>query len=371
MKRVFTFIKREAVFSVAFLCALVSAFFVRPDLKYADYIDFGTLFILFSLMAVVASLRKYGLFDAFAARLCSAVNSLRMLSALLVALCFFSSMVITNDVALLTFVPFALLLLSTAPSNVKMLVVILQTVAANTGSMLFPIGNPQNLYLFSKMNCTVFDFMCILLPYTIASAVLLAVALLFVPNTKINVAAVCKGGSHRLSYLRIIPVLVLFVLCLLSVMRVVPKSICALATGGFFIITDRNVLRRVDYMLLLTFSAFFVFTGNLSRIEPIRMALENAVQGNEILSAVFSSQIISNVPSALLLSPFAESIPRLLVGVNVGGLGTLVASLASLISYKIYSEDKNNQPKKSYLGWFSVINIVFLAILLLLSAIIA
>ena len=176
MKQILTFIKKEAVFSAAFLCAAVSAIFVPPSADYASYIDWNTIFILFSLMAVVAALKKCGLFDALAAKLCSAISSLRALSAVLVALCFFSSMVITNDVALLTFVPFALLLLSKASAKSAMFVVILQTIGANTGSMLTPIGNPQNLFLFSKMGISLPAFCALMLPYTLLSAVLLAIA---------------------------------------------------------------------------------------------------------------------------------------------------------------------------------------------------
>jgi len=371
MKQILAFIKKETVFSAAFLCALISAFFVHPDAHYASYIDWNTIFILFSLMAVVASLRKCGLFDALGARLCSAVGSLRTLSAFLIALCFFSSMLITNDVALLTFVPFALLLLRDSPQKTAMKVVIFQTIAANTGSMLTPIGNPQNLYLFQKMGASVLHFILCLLPYTLASIALLALSLFFIPNTKINVASICQGGARHVKISKIIPSALLFVLCLLSVMRLVPKSISALVVGVFFLVTDRNVLRRVDYMLLLTFGAFFVFTGNLSRLDAVKTALEGAVRGNEIVSAVISSQVISNVPAALLLSPFAQSLEKLLVGVNIGGLGTLVASLASLISYKIFCTDKKNQPKGAYLGWFSLANFAFLALLLALSHLIA
>lgn len=363
-----SFIKKEIVFCVAFVCALASSFFVPVSKAYVGYIDWNTLFILFSLMAVVSSFRKYSLFNALGSALCSVVRSLRTLSAVLVLLCFFTSMFITNDVALLTFVPFSLMLLTPlAPSWCVMYVVALQTIAANTGSMLTPLGNPQNLFLYSKLNISIWAFIKLLLPYTLLSLALLLVSMLVIPRTKISVPT--SSGRRNLNKKKIFFSTVLFALCLLSVVRIIPKSVVAAIVAVCLFITDRDVLKSVDYMLLLTFSAFFVFTGNMSNISSIKEALEKVVSGNELISAVLSSQVISNVPATLLLYPFSLHTKSLLVGVNIGGLGTLVASLASLISYKIYNANISANGKSNYMLVFTLMNVAFLALLLLLARI--
>ncbi len=386
------FIQRETVFCVAFLCAACSSFFVPPSLAYLSYIDWNTLCILFALMAVIAGLRSCGVFNTLGGLLCRHVQSVRALSAVLVALCFFSSMFITNDVALLTFVPFTLsLLIPVAGGGTVMYVVILQTIAANTGSMLTPLGNPQNLFLFQQTGLSVLPFCKIMLPYTAVSGVLLLLAVLFVPKTPLNASAHVRhihantehapnalGTTARFTLkMRIGTYSALFVFCLLSVFRVLPKPAAAGAVCLVLLVIDCAVLRRVDYMLLCTFGAFFVFTGNLSSLPAIHSALERAVLGHEFLAAVCSSQIISNVPATLLLYPFTsiERVQNLLIGVNTGGLGTLVASLASLISYKLYASSRTQQENlqhlptgSRYLALFTLCNVVWLCVLCALKS---
>ena len=368
VSKVIAFIKKEIVFCVAFVCAIVSSFFVPISKAYLDYIDWNTLFILFSLMAVVASFRKYSLFNALGSALCSVVHSLRSLSAILILLCFFTSMLITNDVALLTFVTFAVSLLApSAPAWCVMYVVVLQTIAANTGSMLTPLGNPQNLFLYSKFDISIFAFMKILLPYTLLALALLLLALLVIPNTVVKKGS--ASARRNIDKKKIFFAMLLFILCLLSVVRLVPKSVVALIVASYLFVFDRDVLKSVDYMLLLTFSAFFIFTGNMSNISSIKKALETVVKGHELLSSVLASQIISNVPATLLLYPFSDNSQKLLIGVNIGGLGTLVASLASLISYKIYNANISANGKSNYMLVFTLMNVAFLALLLLLASI--
>lgn len=382
------FIKKETVFCVALACAAVSSFFVHPSKNYIAYIDFNTLAMLFSLMTVVAGLEKCGVFKLLGQKLCAHVSSVRTLSAVLVFLPFFISMFITNDVSLITFVPFALLLLE-MQKNVKpwqlMYVVVLQTVAANTGSMLTPIGNPQNLFLYGKAGMGVVPFILIMLPYTILCAAMLALSLLLLPKAKLESAAeeiqisddVQKkeessdylkktDSSHTVKNsqtvkIRIVVYAVLFACCLLAVVHIIPKLILVPLVLAAALLADRKVLLSVDYVLLLTFTAFFIFTGNIGSVPQIRTMLESFVQNHECVSGIAASQIISNVPAALLLYPFASDVRGLIAGVNIGGLGTLVASLASLISYKLYTRQKGNGG--AYLGIFTLVNVVFLALL--------
>ncbi len=410
MQRIFAFIRREAVFCIAALCALVSAFFVPPTAAYLSYIDWDTLFILFSLMAVIAALRDCGVFDRMAYVLCGHIHQLRLLCAVLVLLCFGTSMLITNDVALLTFVPFTLALLGAAASGrVVLRTVVLETVAANMGSMLTPLGNPQNLFLFSKMGIGIGRFMLIILPYSAVSLWLLCLSLRLIPRIHLSVsgvpaapaepaprtaatagsaaadprvtsaAGVIPGGAGqrpphgmqpRMAGLpqsvQLTLYAVLFVLCLLCVLRLVPKWIAAVAVSGSLLCLNRKVLKSVDYMLLLTFAAFFVFTGNMAALPSVRAFLENAVSGHEFAVSLLCSQVISNVPATLLLYPFAQDVSPLLVGVNVGGLGSLVASLASLISFKLYAGARKRLSLPSagrYLAAFTLANVLFLVVL--------
>jgi Na+/H+ antiporter NhaD/arsenite permease-like protein len=389
------FIKKETVFCVAFACAAASAFFIYPSKSYISYIDFNTLAMLFSLMTVVAGLEQCGVFKLLGKKLCSHVSSVRALSAVLVFLPFVISMFITNDVSLITFVPFALLLLGSQkdiqPRHI-MYVVVLQTVAANTGSMLTPIGNPQNLFLFGKAGMGVGSFMLIMLPYTIICAVMLALSLMLLPKTRLESAAdeiqiyndVQKKKSSdsqknhdssksleksSTTKIRIVIYAVLFVCCLLAVIHIIPKLILVPLVLAAMLIADRKVLLSVDYVLLLTFTAFFIFTGNISSIPRIRTMLESLVQNHECMAGIAASQVISNVPAALLLYPFASDVRGLLTGVNIGGLGTLVASLASLISYKLYM--RQNGKGGAYLEIFTLVNIIYLVILIVLYKLIS
>lgn len=393
MRRIIAFIRRETVFCIAALCAAASSFFVPPSMAYLSYIDWNTLFILFALMAVIAAFRACGLFDRIAFMLCSHIHRARILSGVLVLLCFFTSMLITNDVALLTFVPFSLALLGTTASGRSVLLtVVLETVAANMGSMLTPLGNPQNLFLFSKMGLGIGEFVLIILPYCAASLVLLLLSLLLVRDehlspSKSSAQAVpvpqaagetgdadgkvpVKGKRplrERIpERVQLVIYAALFVLCLLCVLRLVPKFVAAASVLAVLLVLNRKVLASVDYMLLLTFTAFFIFTGNIAEIHSVRTFLEAAVSGHEFVVSVLCSQVISNVPATLLLYPFSGNVRALMTGVNIGGLGTLVASLASLISFKLYSGARGRLALPSvpaYFAGFSITNIIFLIFL--------
>lgn len=366
MQGIIAFVKREAVLCIAVLLALVSMIFVPPDAGYAEYIDLRTLGILFCLMTVVAGLKGLGVFSVLAQKLLSRVKTVRVLVTALVLMCFFFSMVITNDVALITFVPFTFELLSLAGEKAErewlVSAVAMQTAAANLGSMLTPLGNPQNLYLYGAAGMSAGELIVLMLPY---SALSLAMIMLWIALRR-------GGGSISVSFAekkevtgkrRLVMYLALFAVCLLAVLRVIPWQAAAAAVAVCVLAADRGVLRSVDWGLLATFVGFFVFVGNMGRIPAIRQFLESAVSGSEVLTAAASSQIISNVPAALLLSGFTQNTRALIIGTDLGGLGTLIASMASLISYKLLCAQRP-QEKGRYMRCFTVSNVVMLAVLL-------
>lgn len=380
-KRLCAFIKKETVLTVAIVLAVISAVPVVPDKTYAGYIDFRTLSILFCLMAVMAGLQKLGVFRKVAGMLLRHTHNTVQLVEVLVLLCFFFSMVITNDVSLITFVPFTFIVLrlsgEDAMKKLAVPVIILQTIAANLGSMLTPIGNPQNLYLYGKAQMSAGAFILLMLPYSLVSLLLLVLcAAVTAKRSKISVQGVTTVSlgdnvesetAERKGYL--LPMyLLLFLLCLFTVARVIPHPVTLVIVAAAVLILDRSTITKVDYSLLLTFVGFFVFIGNMGRMPAFRDFLQGIIGGREVVTSVIASQVISNVPAALLLSGFTEDVQALIVGTNLGGLGTLIASMASLISYKQVAGEIPEE-KKRYFGWFTVVNIAFLAILLVLNII--
>lgn len=365
MKSLLTFINKEAVLCAAGLLAVISAFIVPPSVAYLKYIDYRVLALLFGLMLVVAGFQSIGFFRYLGDRLLAKASCTRHLCLLLVFLCFFSSMLITNDVALLTFVPFAVMLFAMA-GEAKLLipVVVLQTIAANLGSMLTPIGNPQNLYLYSTYAFSPADFVLHMLPLSALSAGLLLLCSILLPNRPLAAPA----GQNSSPAVKIpaagklIAYTLLFLVCLLCVFRLIswPVMLGILVCAVFFL--DKKLFRSVDYFLLLTFVCFFLFIGNMQRIPAISDLLRSLITGRELLLGALFSQCISNVPAAILLSGFTDQALPLLYGVNVGGLGTLIASLASVISYRLYSGSRNAR-KGAYLKVFTLYNVLFLVVL--------
>ena len=362
------FFKGETVLCAAWILALLSALLVPPDWDYWDYIDWHTLGLLFSLMGVMAGLQGLGLFRYFGQSMLERTVTSRQLETTLVFLPFFASMVVTNDVALITFVPFALEVLVLAGQQKRVIpVVVLQTIAANLGSMTTPIGNPQNLYLYSRYQLTLGDFFAAMLPLTLASALLLALC------TRVGRSAVLpsvwkdRPNPPPTSRRRLAMYAGLFLLSLEAVAKLVPVwAVAALVLLGV-LASDRPVLKRIDWSLLLTFVGFFLFVGNLGRLDAFHTFVQSILDHHETLCAVLASQVISNVPAALLLSGFTDQGRALLVGTNLGGLGTLIASMASLISYKQVARAYPDR-KGRYLLWFTAANVAFLAALLLLNA---
>ena len=369
-------LKNETVFCVSLLLAVLSAFFVRPDGVYLTYPDWRTIALLFCLMILVAGLRSKGVFTLMGHALLRRAGSLRALSAIMVLLCFFSSMIITNDVTLLTFVPFTMLVFRmTGHENRIVKLVVLETIGANLGSMATPIGNPQNLYLYSISDLTAGGFAGVVLPYAGLSLLLLLAAVLagkdeplmeveMEKKTEKHTEKTEKESGRGKLVIEILPFLVLLLLCLLVVFRVLPYIPVLLCVAVAVAVLNRRLYLEVDYFLLFTFLFFFIFVGNLKRIPLVSEALISAVKGRELLTGVLASQVMSNVPAAILLSGFTDRIQPLLTGVNLGGLGTLIASLASLISYKIVTREYPRS-RGRFLKVFTFWNILFLALLLL------
>ena len=368
-EKLIRFFKQETVLCVAFALAIASMFFVHPDKEYIDYVDFRTLAILFCLMSVMAGLQKSGVFQYVAQALLSRIHKAWQLMLVLVLLCFFSSMLVTNDVALITFVPFTLVVLNMIGPEIKsrllIPIVVLQTVAANLGSMLTPIGNPQNLYLYGKAGLSMGAFVLLMLPYTAVALVVTVIWSLAQSRVCSETVQVSFDKKAKLAGNRVQLVIygILLVFDLLTVARVIPYGVTLGVTLFALLVTDRSIFGCVDYSLLLTFVGFFLFIGNIGRFPAFSRMLQQVVSGHEILAGVAASQVISNVPAALLLSGFTENLSLLIIGVNLGGLGTLIASMASLISYKLIVKEEN-QVKGAYFWYFTAANACFLVILL-------
>ena len=406
-------VRKDPVLVVAIVLAIISCAAVPPDAAYAEYVDLRTIGMLFSLMTIMAGLSRLGVFRIACRHLLSAVRGPRRLALALTLLAFFSSMLITNDVALVTFVPFALLALRTLDSpRHACFTVVMMTIAANLGSMLTPIGNPQNLYLYSTSHMALTDFLLLMLPYAAAALVLLVGAIAFfgrIPEHAKEKAArsvdagnpasssedgsadspaTCGEADNAASAtdanetpqlasdaddpapspLRVLPWAALFVLALLSVAHILPYQAIVAVTIVVALAADRRALLHVDYALLFTFIAFFVFVGNVGRIEVVSAALAQLIDGHELAVSVIASQVLSNVPAAISLSGFTSNFAALIVGTNLGGLGTLIASMASLISYKQVALVLPRE-KGRYFMLFTVWNIAFLAVLAVLAAV--
>ena len=359
------FIKNETVLSIAAVLAILSSFFIPPDKQYINYVDFRTLALLFCLMTVVAGFQKTGVFNLLAENLLNKIHSVKGLAFVMVTLCFFFSMLITNDVALIAFVPFSFAVLDKLNGDAKgkniIPIVVMQTVAANLGSMLTPIGNPQNLYLHGISGFSVGEFMMLMLPYTAISFILITVWTLFIKGGH-NISIDFSDKTYIQGKGKAAVYAVMLALCLLTVARVIDYRITLLIVIVLTAITDYRLFAKVDYSLLLTFTTFFIFIGNMGRIPVFNNYMKSIIDGRECITGILSSQVISNVPAALLLSGFTDNIKPLIIGVNLGGLGTLIASMASLISFKLIGRE-NKSLRGRYLLYFTAVNIVFLVIL--------
>jgi Na+/H+ antiporter NhaD/arsenite permease-like protein len=368
MQNIKQFIKREPVLIISFIAAAFTSFIVSPSAEYISYIDFKVLAILFCLMAIIAGFKKIGLFNVLAQRMTEGAKRSRTLRLTLVLICFFSSMLVTNDVSLITFVPFAVLVLTITQQKEYMIYVItMQTIAANLGSMLTPVGNPQNLYLYSFYGISTPEFFGITFPITAAGLVLVVLFSCLGKNESINVSYERKERVN--SYKELIMYLMLFLLSLCTVFHLVDYKITVIVVFAVILFCDRKIFREIDYGLLATFVCFFIFVGNVGNIEYIKAGLSSLIEKKELIYSVLLSQIISNVPAAVLLSAFTENYEALIAGTDIGGLGTIIASLASLISFKQYAAVEGARPIK-YLGIFTIFNVLILIVLLLFTSLI-
>ena len=343
---------------IALLLALITSFISLPKL---EYIDFKVIILLFNLMIIVAAFKELKILDYIASTLVQRCTSIRGVTYSLVFVTFIGAMVVTNDVALITFVPITLIVGRKLNIDVMKLV-ILQTIGANLGSALTPMGNPQNLFIYSFYDLSPYEFLKLTLPLTIISCVLLVVVIYKMKNKNIDVISLEKTNIKNKSKAIIYTIILLIILC--SVFKILDYRIALLVTLSGVIILDKSLFKRVDYSLLLTFAGFFIFIGNISNMTYIKSLLESILSNpkSTYYSGLIASQFISNVPATMLLSGFTDNYKELILGVNVGGLGTLIASLASVISYKLYVNE-NPEKSKEYIKIFSVYNFIGLIIL--------
>lgn len=363
-----TFVRKNPVLSIAAVLALATSFIIPPDSEYLGYFDYRTLTCLFCTLAVICALKEIRFFYVCAERIIAAMKNLRLAVIALVYITFIGSMLIANDMALITFLPLGYLVLSCTGNEKHMAYVfILQNIAANLGGMLTPFGNPQNLYLYSTFAIPAGDFVSTMLPPFLLSVTLITLCCLILPTEPISY----KGEKTTLPTGRLAIYLILFAVSILVVFRGIPYQLGLIVIPLALIFLDRKALREVDYGLLFTFVCFFIFSGNMARI-PAVSSLMSSLVGNSpkmtLFCSAMSCQAISNVPSAILLSKFTENWRALLYGVNIGGCGTIISSLASLITFRTFmSHNKGvSGAAGSYMKLFTLMNFAFLAVLLVL-----
>lgn len=370
MRKITSTIRNNPILCISGLLALISCFFVLPDMQYLSYINVRVLAILFGLMLIVAALGHIGTFDVLTNKLLSKVKTYRGISLLMSLLSFFLSMFLTNDVSLVTLVPFAIMVLAPFGENRKlMFTLIIMTVAANLGSMLTPIGNPQNLYLYDNYKIALPEFLLLMIPYSALSLALIVALTFILVKGSDKLPPLKNSEVKKLSFVKLLIYFALFVLNILTVVGYVHFLISLGVTVAAMLIMDRKSFKKADYNLLATFVFFFILIGNIGRIDAITGALSGLVSSYPVPAAILSSQIISNVPAAMLLSAFTDDGKSLIIGTNLGGLGTLIASMASLITYRFHAKFSKEQKEKTggkqdnYILNFTIINVVMLVIL--------
>ena len=366
MFRIIRWIKSNFVLFIAFCLAVITSFIIPPDSEYLGYFDFKTLACLFCTLAVICALKNIRFFTVLARAIVHATGNLRSAVLALVFITFFGSMLIANDMALITFLPLGFYVLASTDKKSHMaFVFVMQNIAANLGGMLTPFGNPQNLYLYSHFEIPTGEFVAIMLPPFLAATVLIVLCCLFVKPERIDLS---EKEESRLPTARTTLYLILFAVSISVVFHAIPYLLGTAIVLVSLLFLDRKALLRVDYGLLLTFTCFFIFAGNLARVEIVHTILSSLLEKSTLLVSILSCQVISNVPSAILLSQFTADYPSLLLGVNIGGTGTLIASLASLITFREYTL---REPYKTghYLKVFTLLNLLFLISLTIVALI--
>lgn len=360
MKSITKFVKKNIVMTVALVAAIITSLFVLPDREYIGYFDFKTLSCLFCVLAVVCAFKNINFFYILAKNIVKVFKSTRYAILALIYITFIGSMLIANDMALITFLPLGYFVLSTTDNRKHMaFTFIMQNIAANLGGMLTPFGNPQNLYLYTKFNIPNGEFIRIMLLPFVISVLLITICCFFIENKPLKI----EDEPTKLPRTKTIVYSLLFSLAIAIVFRGIPYWTGLVIIPAVLMFMDRKALKMVDYPLLLTFVFFFIFSGNLSRMEPVRKLFSFLLSKSTLIFSTLSCQVISNVPSAILLSQFTGNYRDLLIGVNIGGVGTLIASLASLITFREYSLH-NPGKSKQYIIMFTALNFMFLIILL-------
>lgn len=360
MEAVILFVKKNTVACIAFLVAILTCIIVPPDKEYLGYFDLKTLSCLFCVLAVVCALKNVNFFYMLARKIIQLFRNARMSILALVYITFIGSMLIANDMALMTFLPLGYLVVKrTGKEKYMAFLFVMQNIAANLGGMLTPFGNPQNLYLYTKFQIPNLEFMQIMAPPFVIAVLLITICcLVFVKPEPLEL----EEKQFAIEPVKIFIYLVLFALSIAIVFRGIPYWIGLIVIPVVLMIMDREALKMVDYGLLFTFVFFFVFSGNMARIDVIRTVFSVLLDKSTLLVSVLSCQFISNVPSAILLSQFTDNYPELLLGVNIGGVGTLIASLASLITFREYTTH-NPDKTRYYIQVFTIFNVAFLIIL--------
>ena len=359
--------RNESLLIIAAVLALISFFFSSGDVNYSEHINVEVIILLFCLMACVAGLNETGAFQTLFSKLTSKTVSVRNLSLILIFVCFFSSMVITNDVALITFVPLTMLLLNCISSKRVVFLIVMETAAANLGSMVTPMGNPHNIFLYSYYGMSLEAFISAILPFAILGFIMILAAVFMLKDYKIDISTM-YADSHP-DKIKMVKYLILFAIAVLAVVNVINYLVCLLIVLIVLLFTDRSAFKKIDYSLLLTFLFFFIFSANIGSVDQINQYIVQTIEGREVATSIILSQAISNVPTAVMLAPFTNNGIGLLIGTNLGGLGTPIASLASLISYRLYTAQRNDE-KIDYLKTFFNVNVSFLVILIIFAAII-
>ena len=361
MKKILRFTKAQPVLVIAFILAVATMFVIPPDKEYIGYCNRTVLIELFALMAAVAGLRSIGIFDSVTRVLLRKTGTVRRLGAVLTLICFFSAMLVTNDVALITFVPLTLLIYGNIKDSRSLIItVVLETAAANLGSMMTPVGNPQNLYLYDEFGLSAMTFLRTMLPVGVIGLAAVMGLSLLLPKEKCEAP---ESGENSIPKFKAAVYTGLFLLCIAAVFRLVPDWVCLIAAIVAAAVCDIKLLAKVDYALLATFVCFFVFVGNIARIDTVSDFFRHILAGRELIVGALLSQIISNVPAAVMLAGFTQNGTQLMLGVDIGGFGTLIASLASLISFQIYRKSDMAQTGRYFAG-FSVVNFALFGLLL-------
>lgn len=365
-EKIIKFIKNEVVLSVAIILVIITCFFVPIDKEYLEYFDYNTLSCLFCMLAVVAGLKSTNIFDLISRKMINLFHTRRTIIYFLIFGTFLFDMIVANDMSLITFLPLTYIVLhSTKNDKYLAFTFIMQTIAANMGGMITPYGNPQNLYLYSYYNIGTAEFISILLKQFSIVAVLLYICCSFIKNEPLKLR---RKSKIIIDKKMVVLYVILFILVILTIFRVIPYLLTLALVIITMIIVDRKRFRKIDYALLLTFVVFFIFSGNIARIPEIKEMISKIVVKSPLIAGLISCQFISNVPTAIFLSKFTTNYKDLLIAVNIGSLGILISSLASLITLK---EFLKHQPKNfgKYIKTYTVFNSLFLVVLLIISSI--